>query len=184
MRLVLVLILVYAIGPIATQLITSDSKSEIFNVCGDDSMRHSVRFLMVHFYGNSHWIGSFLTRDWPQLKEAPLSITLDAPANVEVISNVKNRVRARNGNRTFDITIFDSSYANNTIGLKVSFVPNVFPNVVAMKFFNLDVCADPVQVTISNTQKNRTYNNNNKIHFEMFSVRQHHTAVPSIVYLS
>lgn len=176
MRLVFLLVLVYAVGPIASLDIRHPT-FEVIRVCDDSP----VRMYLWQIYGQGYWNGRLEIIGWPRLSEITFSLSLDESATIELKNMEKYRVEATNGNKNYNITAFDAYNLNNQIAFTVRFDPKKFPNIVAMKFFNLDVCLDPLQVKISNTYIRMK---RNKIQFEMFFfVRQHHTAVPRITYL-
>lgn len=146
MRSVFLLVLVCAVGPIASQD-TKTSTFEVIRVCDDGS----VRMFLWQVYGQDHWNGRVKFVGWPRLSEITFSLFLDEPASIEIKDMNKYRVQASNENRDFNITAFDAYQLNNEVIFTVRFQSKMFPNVVAIKFFNLNVCIDPVQVKNSNT---------------------------------
>lgn len=142
MFLVFLFVLVSTSAPIASQSIRNET-FEAFRVCDDNS----VQMYMWRNFGEGLWNASIEIYGWPQLSEIRMTLTLDAPASVE-LRKTENNVVASNGNRTFQIVT--TQHNGNKVFLSTRYDPRIFPNVERVQLFNIDVCNDPIQVTITN----------------------------------
>lgn len=143
MWLVLPLILVCAATPIAPQMGFIGDAIEAFRPCGS-SVLNMERIIGGPPNEENYWDGIVSLDKWPTLSEIRLSLTLDAPARIELDENV-GRVSVRN--RTFYISAYGRQPKVKSVKFTVRGTPKgVFPNVERLTLNNEDVCPNPAKV--------------------------------------
>lgn len=141
---VILLTLTYAHMSIAYVIFISPH-FENFPVCDN----RYVFMEMKRFLKENHWQGFLEVRAWPEgQSQITMTLILDAPGSIDWEKN-GNIESAENGNTTFHIRLFKASdTSEKEITFRVNFESErLLPNVERLKFFDVDVCADPVQVT-------------------------------------
>lgn len=135
------LILTCAIEPNASQKNNEIQTSGKYLICNGTS----VRMILGQIDGKNRWLAVVIAVDWPQLSLLKFSLTLDAPANIE---KWKRDIRvSTSDNRIFQIEASGANAVGNYVAFVIRFdSTGSFPNVKQLKFFDKDVCPDPLQV--------------------------------------